>query len=266
MTASSPAAALEPFLADPGAAAVLCDLDGTLAPIVGRPDRARVPGQVRVALARIAERYALAAVVSGRRAEDARAIVGLEELTYVGNHGFELLLPHAPAPRPAPALGAGAGDAAGFAARLDGAGLERSGLRLEDKGAIVALHWRGAADEPGAEVAAERIAADAVAAGLVAHRGRKVLELRPAAAVDKGTAIEALLDAGAASAALYAGDDRTDLDGFAALDRLVANGRLRLALRIGVASAEGPTEIAERADLIVANPAELVPLLVALAG
>jgi trehalose 6-phosphate phosphatase len=266
MTAPSPATALEPFLADPGAAAVLCDLDGTLAPIVSRPDQARVPERVRVALARIAERYALAAVVSGRRAEDARAIVGLEELTYVGNHGFELLLPRAPAPRPSPALGARADDAAGFAARLDGSGLERSGLRLEDKGAIVALHWRGVADEPGAEAAAELIAADAAAAGLVIHRGRKVLELRPPAAVDKGTAIEALLGASDATAALYAGDDRTDLDGFAALERLVASGRLRTALRIGVASAEGPAEIRERADLIVASPAELVPLLVALAG
>lgn len=193
MTASSPAAALEPFLADPGAAAVLCDLDGTLAPIVDRPDRARVPGRVRVALARIAGRYALAAVVSGRRAEDARAIVGLEELTYVGNHGFELLLPRAPAPRPAPALGPRASAAADFAARLERSGLERSGLRLEDKGAIVALHWRGAVDERGAEAAAERIAAAAAAAGLVVHRGRKVLELRPAASVDKGTAIEALV-------------------------------------------------------------------------
>lgn len=265
MTASSPAAALAPFLADPGAAAVLCDLDGTLAPIVGRPDQARVPERVRMALARIAERYALAAVVSGRRAEDARSIVGLEELTYVGNHGFELLLPQAPAPRPAPALGRHAGDAADFATRLDGSGLERSGLRLEDKGAIVALHWRGAVDEHGAEAAAERIAADAAAVGLVVHRGRKVLELRPAAAVDKGTAIEGLLDAGDASLALYAGDDRTDLDAFAALDRLVASGRLRLALRVGVASAEGPAEIPERADLTVTSPAGLVPLLIALA-
>lgn len=266
MTVPPPAAALEPFLADPGAAAVLCDLDGTLAPIVSRPERARVPGRVRVALARIAERYALTAVVSGRRAEDARAIVGLEELTYVGNHGFELLPARAPAARPAPALGARVGDAADFAARLDGAGLGRSGLRLEDKGAIVALHWRGAVDEGGAEAAAERIAAEAVVAGLVVHRGRKVLELRPAAAVDKGTAIEGLLGAGDVSLALYAGDDRTDLDGFAALDRLVASGRLRLALRVGVASAEGPAEIPERADLTVASPAELVPLLVALAG
>jgi trehalose 6-phosphate phosphatase len=265
MTAFPPAAALDPFLADPAAAAVLCDLDGTLAPIVSRPAQARVPERVRVALAAIADRFALAAVVSGRRAEDARAIVGLDELTYVGNHGFEVLLPGALAANPAPGIESG-GDAAAFAAGLDEGELDRAGLRLEDKGPIAALHWRGAADEGGAEEAAERIAADAGAAGLVVHRGRKVLELRPSGAVDKGTAIEVLLAAGDATAALYAGDDRTDLDGFAALDRLVASGRLRTALRIGVASAEGPPEIAARADLVVAGPAELVPLLAALAG
>jgi trehalose 6-phosphate phosphatase len=265
MPASSSATALEPLLADPAAAAVLFDLDGTLAPIVARPEQARVPDQVRTALERIAGRYALAAVVSGRRATDARAIADVEELTYVGNHGFELLLPGDPAPRPAPGLGAHA-DAAAFAAALDRTGLDRVGLRVEDKGPIVALHWRGAAAEDAAEAAGERIAADAAAAGLVVHRGRKVLELRPPVAIDKGTAIEALLAAGELTAALYAGDDRTDLDAFAALARLVASGRLQAAVRIGVTSAEGPAEIATRADLAVAGPAELVPLLAALAG
>ncbi|HET6830487.1 MAG TPA: trehalose-phosphatase [Solirubrobacterales bacterium] len=266
MTSSGPATALEPFLDEPAAAALLFDLDGTLAPIVARPDQARVPDRVRAALARIAGRYALAAVVSGRRAADARAIVGLEKLTYVGNHGFELLLPGAPAARPAPELGDRGGDAAAFAAAIDRSVLDRAGLRFEDKGPIVALHWRGAADEGGAEAEAERIATDATGAGLTVHRGRKVLELRPPGAVDKGTAIESLLMASDLSAALYAGDDRTDLDGFAALDRLADAGRLRVALRIGVVSAEGPKEIAARADLTVAGPAELVPMLVALAG
>jgi len=266
MTASGPATALEPLLADPASGAVLLDLDGTLAPIVERPEQARVPDRARSALARIGDRFALAAVVSGRRAEDARSIVGLDALTYVGNHGFELLPAGATAPLPAPGLGARGGDAAGLVAEFGRGELERAGLRAEDKGPIVALHWRGAADEQRAEAVAERIGADAEGAGLVLHRGRKVLELRPPVAVDKGTAVESLLDASAVMAALYAGDDRTDLDGFAALDRLVDAGRLRVAIRVGVASAEGPAEIAERADLAVAGPDGLVPLLAALAG
>jgi len=266
MTDPGGPAAIAPLLADPAAAAVLCDLDGTLAPIVDRPELARVPDAARVALARIADRFALTAVVSGRRAAVARGIVGLEKLVYIGNHGFELLLPGAPEARAAPELGPHGRDAATFAAGFDRSELDAVGLRVEDKGPIVALHWRGAADEVGAAALAERLAAAAAAAGLVLHRGRKVLEIRPSGAVDKGTAIESLLLGTPATAALYAGDDRTDLDGFAALDRLVLSGRLAVAVRVGVASAEGPEEIGERADLIVEGPDGLVPILRALGG
>lgn len=266
MSAPGGPAAIEPLLADPAAAAILCDLDGTLAPIADRPELARVPDEARVALARIADRYALAAVVSGRRATVARAIVGLEKLVYIGNHGFELLPPNAPEARAAPELGPHGRDAAGFAERLDAAELDAAGLRVEDKGPIVALHWRGAPDERAAAALAERIAGRARAGGLVLHHGRKVLELRPDGTVNKGTAIESLLLGSAVTAALYAGDDRTDLDGFAALERLAAAGRLGVAVRVGVASTEGPAEIAERADVVVDGPAGLVPILVALGG
>jgi trehalose 6-phosphate phosphatase len=266
MTASGPIQAIEPLLAEPAAAAVLCDFDGTLAPIVDRPELARVPDAARVALARIADRYALTAVVSGRRATVARELVGLEKLTYIGNHGYELLLPNAPEARAAPELGSRGAAAAEFVAGLDRSELDLVGLRVEDKGPIVALHWRGAADIAGAQDLAERIGAAAVEHGLVLHRGRMVLELRPSDDVDKGTAIESLLYGTEAAVALYAGDDRTDLDAFEALDRLEASGRLAAAVRIGVASPEGPSEITARADLTVEGPGELIPVLAALAG
>lgn len=266
MPAPGPIEAIEPLLADPAHAAVLCDLDGTLAPIADRPELARVPDAARVALARIADRYALAAVVSGRGATVAREIVGLEKLTYVGNHGYELLLPNAPEARAAPELGSRGGAAAEFASELDPSELDRVGLRVEDKGPIVALHWRGAADPAGAQDLAARIGADAVGRGLVLHHGRMVLELRPGDDVDKGTAVESLLLGTEAAVALYAGDDRTDLDAFAALDRLETSGRLAAAVRVGIASAEGPSEITALADVTVEGPGELIPILAALAG
>ncbi len=144
--------------------------------------------------------------------------------------------------------------------------LERTGLRLEDKGPIVAIHWRGVADEASAEQRARTIAADAEREGLVVHHGRKVLELRPPVDVDKGSATESLLLGTGATAAMYAGDDRTDLDAFRALDRLRDSGRLAVAVKVGVASAEGPEEIAAQSDLTVAGPAGLLPLLRILAG
>jgi len=257
---------LAPFTDDPAAAAILCDLDGTLAEIVERPELTRVSERVRVALARIADRYAATVVVTGRRAAVARRIVGIQKLTYIGNHGFELLMPNAPGPRPAPELGDLARRAGVFAATLEPAELERAGLRLEDKGPIVAMHWRGARDELAAAALAEDIAAVAERSELVTHRGRKVLELRPPLSVDKGSATESLLLGTDATAALYAGDDRTDLDAFRALDRLRAAGHLKTALKIGIRSPEGPAEIVAEADLTVAGPGALAPLLVTLAG
>ncbi len=83
--------------------------------------------------------------------------------------------------------------------------------------------------------------------------------------MDKGSAIESLLLGTNATAALYAGDDRTDLDAFRALDRMRASGHLKTVVRVGVRSPEGPPEIVEESDLAVDGPGGLLPLLVGLA-
>src|SRR4051812_16184364 len=106
--------ALEALRADPAAAAILCDIDGTLAPIVEDPRRAGVPEPTRAVLAGLCGRYRLVARVSGRRAEAAREMVGVEEITYAGNHGLELLGPGDVVPHLDPALGDRAGTAARF--------------------------------------------------------------------------------------------------------------------------------------------------------
>ncbi|MBA2523270.1 MAG: trehalose-phosphatase, partial [Solirubrobacterales bacterium] len=144
--------------------------------------------------------------------------------------------------------------------------LERAAIRVEDKGPIVALHWRGAVEEKEAERLVEGVATIARKQGLVVHLGRKVLELRPAVPLDKGIAIEALLGESPARMALYAGDDRTDLDGFATLVRLRDQGRLDHIVRVGVRSPEGPAELAGATDVLVADPGEVVELLEAMAG
>lgn len=260
------AAALAPLLADPGRAGVLLDLDGTLAPIVSRPEDAAITEAVRSSLEAIAARYALAAIVTGRPADVAREIVGLDVLAYAGNHGFEMLAPGATSAQPADALRGHAAAASDFAAGLGAAELEAAGVRLEDKGPIVALHWRRAEDQVRAEQLIARIGADAESAGLVTHGGRMVLELRPRVAIDKGVAVAGLLDGTKVRAALYAGDDRTDLDVFDELERRRDDGRLDSIVRVGVSSAEGPTAIAERSDLVIEGPDEAASLLEVLAA
>ena len=80
----------------PTETAILCDVDGTLAPVVERAEEARVPNSARQVLEELGARFALVACISGRRAEDARKLVGLDSLTYIGNHGLERLAPGAP--------------------------------------------------------------------------------------------------------------------------------------------------------------------------
>jgi trehalose 6-phosphate phosphatase len=252
---------LEPLRSRPDATAVVCDIDGTLAPIVARAEEAAVPPRARAALRALGRRYALVACLSGRQATEARRIVGLDELTYAGNHGLELLAPGAAVACTDSRLGDAPERVRAFAAAAFDRELQSLGVRLEDKDAISALHYRGAPDEQAARTALEAVAAEAQRAGLYPHWGRKVLELRPPVAADKGTAITALLaDAGVAQA-LFGGDDNTDLDAFRALRRLQADGRLELAVCVGVDSAEGPAAIPAEADVVVEGPEGFVSLL-----
>jgi trehalose 6-phosphate phosphatase len=245
---------LESLRADPARTAILTDVDGTLAPIVERPDQAAVPERARELLDELGRRYRLVGCISGRQALEARRLVGVEGLAYAGNHGFELLLPGDEEPRLDPALAGRERDAAEFLAGLDSTELEGSGLRREDKGPIQALHWRGAGDERAAEARAREIAAEAGRAKLEPRWGRKVLELRPVGGGGKDSAVGALLAEDGVVAAAYAGDDRTDLDAFRRLRELREAGELETVVCVGVTSAEAPPELAEEADLCVDGP------------
>jgi trehalose 6-phosphate phosphatase len=250
---------------DPERAAILTDVDGTLAPIVERPEQAAVPEQAKELLRTLSARFALVGCISGRRAAEARALVGVEDIAYAGNHGFELLLPGAAEPQLDPAVAGREDEAAAFLAGLDGEELTAVGLRTEDKGPIQALHWRGAADERGAEARAHEIAATAGRAGLEPRWGRKVLELRPVGGGGKDAAVGALLTGLELDRAVFAGDDRTDLDACRRLRELCEEGRLRQVFCVGVLSPEAPPELAEDADTIVDGPEGWVELLAELA-
>ena len=234
--------ALEQLARDPTRAALLLDVDGTLAPIVPRPEDAHVPAETRAELERLHARYALVAAISGRTAEHARRIVGIDDLEYIGAHGLELDPETEQWREPLQELIAAAGWPAG---------------ETEDKGATVSFHYRGADDEAAARARLDEVAEVARAAGLVPVFGRKVLDVRPPVDADKGTAVRHLLADRDLTAALYAGDDTTDLDAF----RGLAEAGLELAVRVAVVSDESPPELREQADLTVTGPEGLLELL-----
>jgi trehalose 6-phosphate phosphatase len=229
--------ALHRLAEDPEQAAIVLDVDGTLAPIVPRPEEARVPDEARREVARLAARYGLVACVSGRTGEDARRLVGVDGVRYVGSHGLEL----------APEADRWRDEIQAFAAGVD--------WPVEDKGLTVSFHYRQAEDEEAALEYLEEVADRSRAAGLLPRFGRKVLEIRPPVRADKGTAVEQLLTETGLRRALYAGDDTTDVDGFRALDGL------EVGVRVAVSSDEAPEELLRSADVVVGSPAELLALI-----
>jgi trehalose 6-phosphate phosphatase len=259
---------LAPLLAAPPLAAVLLDIDGTLAPIVRHADDAHVPEPTRAPLITIAKTYGLVACISGRRATTARRIVSLGSITYVGNHGAEILRGGQTTPEIDPEVAEWGRRVRRFAdEQLRDDELHRLRIRGEDKDVIFGFHWRGAPDEDAAEVAVRALAQRAEAAGFVTHFGRKILEVRPPVELHKGKGVDRLLeDAPHIDVALYVGDDRTDLDAFAALRDAVGDGRLRQAVCVGVRSDETPPELEEAADLLVDGPLGVRTALEVLAG
>jgi trehalose 6-phosphate phosphatase len=242
---------LQPLKAEPERSAVLLDVDGVLAPIVQHADDAHMPETTRRPLIDVARRYGVVACVSGRRASDARRIVSLGSIAYLGSHGSEVLRPGATAPELDRELQAWTRRVQSFANDAYDEALRKLRVRLEDKEAIAALHWRGVPDEDDAQAAVEDVARRAEQAGFTTHWGRKVLEIRPPVRIDKGAGIVSLLRDRDLAAALYAGDDTTDLDAFRGLTELVEAGRLGTAVRVGVRSDEGPSALAQEADVMV---------------
>jgi trehalose 6-phosphate phosphatase len=243
--------ALRAVTADPSRSALFFDVDGTLAPIVERAQDAAVPKDTALLLARLSRRYARVACISGRAAADVRRLVGVGGIEYSGLHGAELLEPESTEAKVMPDFARHMPAVQDFARERDTPELRALRVRIEDKGPIVTFHWRGAPDEEAAHALVRRFASEAAAAGLWTHWGRKVLEIRPPVPIGKDRAVRELLERAPVRAALYAGDDVTDLDAFNALTELVHAGDLDDAVTVGVRSDEGPPEIVEQAQLVV---------------
>jgi trehalose-phosphatase len=233
--------------------ALFLDYDGTLTPIVERPEDAVLAAAMREVLQRVARRYPVA-IVSGRDLEDVRQRVGLDGVHYAGCHGFEIAGPrgnrvHAAAAAAAPQLAAAADQVARDTHDLPGVQLERKRFTL-------AVHYRRARD---ADVPAVR---EAVARALARHpalrvtSGKKVLELQPDVDWDKGRAVLWLIETLGLEDALpvYIGDDATDEDAFRALA-----GR-----GVGIAVQEVPRATAAR--YVLPDPDAVRELLSALAS
>lgn len=238
------------------------DVDGTISAIAPTPDAAVLLPGARELLIEATRRFALVAAVSGRSALDARRLVGVSNLLYIGNHGMESIEPGASEPLVIPAA---APYVPAITSALDA--IERRlagrfpGLLVERKGPTGSVHVRQTADPDAAERAVDDMLREvALPAGLRLTRGKMVIEVRPPIDMDKGQALRAWIGAKKLAGALYLGDDRTDVDAFRALRALSTAGECR-GVAVAIIQDETPPELAREADVTLAGVARVPELL-----
>ncbi len=257
---------LAPLLAGAAKTAIFLDLDGTLAPIVPRPDDVAIPADISRLIRTLSHNYLAVTIVSGRPATGAKRIVGNSELAYIGNHGFETMLPgHAvvvceDAQPYLPRIR----ELIEFARKVEE--FPEMGIWVEDKTATMSLHFRRAEDpEQALAFIRERFFPKVEELELAVSEGRKVIEVRPPVPVNKGVAVGALLDRLECRQAIYIGDDTTDVD---ALKEMRKRSRRKdyIMVGVGVISDEMPAELPKSADLLVERTSGVEQVLQILAG
>lgn len=233
------------------------DLDGTLAPIAPSPDAANISSRARQLLADLRDALPLVALISGRRADSLRTKVGVSDLVYVGNHGLEEWVdgktsvlsevqPYLSAMREA---------------KAELASIEEKGAYVEDKEATLSFHFRQAEDpRQFADANAKYVEETAKRLGLSFFMGKMVFEIRPPILMDKGMSLKTMAADHHLSAALFLGDDVTDLTGLAMVRSLRAENACD-AWGIGVQSSDAPAALAYTADFLADDVADVEELL-----
>lgn len=235
-----------------GRAGLFTDFDGTLSPLASTPGGAKIEPSASRALRELATRIEVVGIVTGRAADDARERAGLPDLLYVGNHGLEWRFreQHTVHPAGIAAEKVLAGALLAIQERLAQV-TSLDGVIFENKRFSGSVHYRLSEDPLILGRALASIAADVTEEfGLRLSGGKLVFELRPQAAVHKGTAIEDLVTLHHLDAAVFFGDDVTDVDGFLSLHRMAEQTGTRVC-GIGVLTADTAPSVVESSDLLL---------------
>lgn len=235
---------------------IFSDIDGTLAPIVSDPARAAISPRAKELVERLVEGHVKVALVSGREVEVARRMVGIDGLAYAGNHGLHIWMNGRE--ETTEAAQEYAAQARVTLEEIGGVGY--AGVEVEDKGPVLAFHYRNASDEGAArEAILGAIDRAPSAAVFGVYEGRKVIELRPPLEINKGTAILHLAEALGVRAAIAVGDDLTDIDMFRGIEQLRRAGIPGVS--VAVWSEEVSVELLEVTDHYVRGVAGVEWLL-----
>lgn len=246
----------EQIWGDPGGVLLCVDFDGTLSPIVPRPEDARLSAGLDEVLPRLARGLGAVAVVTGRPVRTLLALSGADgwadpgDLVALGQYGMERWEARTGEFDVPPAPKAAREAVEDVRELIDRLGVE--GVQLEDKGRAVALHTRNAADPAGAlEAFAPELSMIATRHHLLVEPGRNVIELR-AASSTKGDGLWWLIERYDPRIVVMVGDDLGDLAAFEVVEEWQAAGKV--GAKVASASAEQP-DVADRADLVCDGPA-----------
>jgi trehalose 6-phosphate phosphatase len=246
-------------------AGLFTDIDGTISQVARTPIEAIIGESPRTSLRALSSTIAIVGVITGRGAADAARMLGLEGSVVIGNHGYERLQAGERLIHPS-ALGSRASVATctDLLSTIIDATSRLNNVAIENKELSASVHYRLLEDQ-GRTVELLRMLVESVAElhELNVTEGKLVLEVRPKAVVNKGTAIhDVAMELGLAGV-VYLGDDVTDVDAFLALRTLRSSDVATLS--VGVVSPETHAAVLETADLLVEGVDECIALLAGVA-
>jgi len=246
-----------------GPSGLVTDIDGTISPIVARPEEAMVLPEARNTLEGLRDKLDVVAIVTGRSVADARRMVGVDGLTYIGNHGLEAF---SNSDGHAEVVAEAQPWVARLARLLQQVNLNldpalRSGVIVEDKGVSASIHYRLTPDPDQARIHLLDLLSKAEqATGIRVEEGRRVVNLLPPLNINKGTAVTRLVTEHKLEGVVYLGDDITDTHAFRALEVLRQANHLR-TLSIGVVGPETPQTVRQHANAAVPSVTAVAELL-----
>lgn len=246
--------------------AIVCDIDGTISAIAPTPDAAKLAPGAREALIRLSSYVELVAVVTGRSAIDGSTILGVSDALVVGNHGLEWIQggEHVIHPEALQFEGRLA-DVMTAIADLAAGDPRLHGAVVENKRLSGSVHYRLT---PNPDVA-HTVLLDATKElglrnNLRVSEGRMVVEIRPPVDVNKGAALQRIVEERILMGMVFFGDDVTDVDGFRVL-RMLRDSRNFAGLSVAVADPEARPEVIAAADTSIDGVESCVRLLEQLA-
>jgi trehalose 6-phosphate phosphatase len=225
---------------------IITDVDGTLSPIVNQPDQAVVTPRIKEILTALVPQLKLVAAVSGRAAEDIHERVGVDGMVYIGNHGMERWQDGEVVTTEA--IRKYLGSVENAYELLEERAKNFPGVWVEDKTVTLSVHYRNAENrEAIVDTLRDMVQAISDSHSLRFSSGRMVFEVRPPVDVNKGTAFRTLVKEFDLDAAIFLGDDVTDVDAIIAAKDLREDRQCH-AYGLGVASPETPDVVIQESD------------------